>query len=105
MVFVETPIFTRQMQELLSEEQYRELQGRLTTRPEAGPKIRGSGGLRKLRWNIKGQGKRGGVRVIYYWVGARDRIFMIYIYPKSKQEDLSSEQLKELKRTVERELS
>jgi len=105
MVFVETPIFTRQVQGLLSEDQYRELQDDLRKHPDAGSKIKGSGGLRKLRWGIEGQGKSGGVRVIYYWVVAEDRIFMVYMYPKSKQDDLSSEQLKALKKTVEKELS
>ena len=105
MVFVETPIFTRQVQDLLSEDQYRDLQDELRKHPDAGPKIKGSGGLRKLRWGIEGRGKSGGVRVIYYWVVAQDRIFMVYMYPKSKQDDLSSEQLKALKKTVEKELS
>jgi hypothetical protein len=105
MVFIETPIFTRQLQDLLSEEQYRELQDQLRKHPEAGPKIKGSGGLRKVRWNIAGQGKSGGVRVIYYWVVSQDRIFMIYMYQKSKQDDLSSEQLKALRKTVEKVLS
>ncbi len=105
MVFVETPIFTRQVQDLLLEDQYRELQDHLRQHPDAGVKIQGSGGLRKLRWNIPGQGKRGGVRVIYYWVVSQDRIFMIYMYPKSKQDGLSAKQLNALKGTVEKELS
>jgi mRNA-degrading endonuclease RelE of RelBE toxin-antitoxin system len=104
-VFIETPIFGRQLRDLLSEDQYRDLQDQLRKHPDAGPKIKGSGGLRKLRWNITGQGKSGGVRVIYYWVVTQDRIFMIYMYAKSKQDNLSSEQLKALKKTVEKELS
>jgi hypothetical protein len=103
-VFIETPIFTRQVQSLLSENQYRDLQDQLREHPDAGSKIKGSGGLRKLRWNTEGQGKSGGVRVIYYWVVTQDRIFMIYMYPKSKQGDLSSEQLTSLKKTMEKEL-
>ncbi|MGO9123106.1 MAG: type II toxin-antitoxin system RelE/ParE family toxin [Desulfomonilaceae bacterium] len=103
MVFVETPIFARQVQDFLSEDQYRELQEKLRKHPDAGSKIKGSGGLRKLRWAIERRGKRGGVRVIYYWVVAQNRIFMIYMYPKSKQDDLSPEQLKALKKTVEKE--
>jgi hypothetical protein len=105
MVFIETPIFTRQVQDALSEDEYRDLQDELRKHPDAGSKIKGSGGLRKLRWAIEGQGKSGGIRVIYYWVVAQDRIFMLYIYPKSKQVDLSPEQLKVLKKTVEKELS
>ncbi|MDQ7781519.1 MAG: type II toxin-antitoxin system RelE/ParE family toxin [Desulfomonilaceae bacterium] len=105
MVFVETPIFTRQVQHLLSDDQYRDLQDELRSGPDAGSKIRGSGGLRKLRWATEGQGKSGGVRVIYYWIVAQDRIFMVYMYPKSRQADLSPEQLKVLRKTVEEELS
>ncbi len=104
-VFVETAIFTRQVENLLSEEQYRWLQDELRKHPDAGPQIKGSGGLRKLRWRIEGQGKSGGVRVIYYWVVAEDRIFLVYLYRKSKQDDLSPEQLKALKKTVEKEFS
>jgi hypothetical protein len=105
MVFIETPIFTRQVQNILSEDQYRDLQDELRKHPDLGSKIKGSGGLRKLRWGLDGQGKSGGVRVIYHWTVSRDLIFMVYMYPKSKQDDLSPEQLKALKRTVEEELS
>lgn len=74
MRFIETPIFTREVTTLLSDEEYRGLQLALALRPEAGAVIRGGGGLRKLRWSIAGKGKRGGVRIIYYWVTARDEI-------------------------------
>lgn len=105
MVFIETPIFTRQVRDALSEDQYRDLQDELRKHPDAGSKIKGSGGLRKLRWGIERQGKSGGVRVVYYWVASQDRIFMLYMYLKSKQADLSPEQLKVLKKAVEKELS
>jgi len=71
MRFVETPVFTAVVTALLSAEEYRELQLALLIRPEQGVLIRGSGGLRKLRWGVRGRGKRGGVRVIYYWHPAR----------------------------------
>jgi len=67
MRFVETPVFTRAVTSLLSDEEYRQLQLALLIRPEQGALIRGSGGLQKLRWGAQGRGKRGGVRVIYYW--------------------------------------
>ncbi len=105
MVFIETPIFARRMRQFLSENQYRALQEQLRKRPEAGTKVRGAGGIRKLRWNLPGQGKSIVTRVIYYWVDAQGRIFMLYAYPRSKQDDLSSEQLKALKETAEKELS
>ena len=65
MVIVETSVFTRQVQTLLSDDEYRELQAVLVARPGLGPVIPGSGGIRKVRWAARGQGKRGGARVIY----------------------------------------
>jgi hypothetical protein len=103
MVIIETSIFTRQVQELLSDEEYRELQIALVQRPAAGAVMAGSGGLRKLRWATKGKGKRGGSRVIYYWAVTQDQLLMLFIYHKSKQEDLTREQLKTLKKIIEEE--
>ena len=68
MRFIETPVFTAALRRHLSDEAYRALQLALVLRPEQGPVISGSGGLRKLRWAVLGRGKRGGLRVIYYWV-------------------------------------
>ena len=67
MVIIETSIFTRQVQALLAEAEYRQLQTALVNWPQLGSIIPGSGGLRKIRWVLTGRGKRGGVRVIYYW--------------------------------------
>jgi mRNA-degrading endonuclease RelE of RelBE toxin-antitoxin system len=103
MVIVETTVFTRQVLELLSAEQYRQLQRILVSRPNAGPVIVGSGGMRKIRWAGQGKGKRGGVRVIYYWAVARDRLLMLLIYGKNERDDLTPNQLKTLRRIVERE--
>jgi mRNA-degrading endonuclease RelE of RelBE toxin-antitoxin system len=103
MVIVETSIFTRQVQSYLSEDEYRQLQVALVTRPEIGVVIPGSGGLRKVRWSIHGRGKRGGVRIIYYWAISQDRILMLLMYAKNDQEDLSPDQLKVLRRFVEEE--
>jgi mRNA-degrading endonuclease RelE of RelBE toxin-antitoxin system len=103
MVIIETSVFTRQVQALLSDEEYRALQTALANRPNAGSVIVGSGGLRKLRWAIKGKGKRGGSRVIYYWAVSQEQVLMLLIYGKSEQEDLTRDQLKTLKRVVEEE--
>ena len=97
MVFVETPIFCRRVQEYMNDEEYAELQTFLAGRPDAGNVIKGSGGMRKLRWAGSGRGKRGGLRVIYYWWVAKDRISMLMIYPKNEQDDLSTNQLKLLR--------
>jgi mRNA-degrading endonuclease RelE of RelBE toxin-antitoxin system len=103
MEIVETSIFTRQIQGLLSDEEYRQLQLALLALPDLGPIIPGGGGLRKARWSAKGHGKRGGVRVIYYWVKIQDRILMLLIYAKAEQDDLTPDQLKVLRQMIEEE--
>ena len=103
MVIIETSIFTRQVQALLEDDDYRRLQTILVIRPDAGDLIPGSGGLRKIRWGVHGRGKRGGVRVIYYWAVQQDRILMLLMYAKSEQDNLSAEQLKVLRRMIEEE--
>lgn len=103
MVIVETPIFTKQVLDTLSGDEYRLFQRTLLEHPDAGTRIPGSGGLRKLRWSAEGRGKRGGVRVIYYWFTARDTILLLFIYPKNVQDDLTPDQLRQLKKIVEEE--
>jgi len=100
-VFFETSVFTRRVTELLSDDEYGELQRVLVADPNAGDTIPGSGGLRKIRWAIRGRGKRGGARVIYYHVVSRDQFYMLLIYAKNEQDDLSPEQLRMLKKAVE----
>ena len=101
MVIIETSLFTKQVQKLLSDEEYADLQAALVQRPDTGQLIVGSGGLRKMRWRLSKQGKRGGVRVIYYWAVRPNQLLMIY--PKSQQEDLTPEQLRVLKTIIEEE--
>lgn len=102
MIFIETSIFTRLVQDLLDDDEYRQLQLALIGQPYLGPVIQGGGGLRKVRWALPGQGKSGGVRVIYYLV-TQDRMLMVFIYPKGKQDDLTADQLKRLRRIIEEE--
>ena len=103
MRFIETPVFTRTVTALLDEEQYRALQLALALRPEQGDLIRGSGGLRKLRWGLTGRGKRGGARVIYYWDAPTETFYMLYAYTKQEQGDLTPQQVKVLRRLVREE--
>jgi mRNA-degrading endonuclease RelE of RelBE toxin-antitoxin system len=105
MYFVETPIFTKAIRALLADEEYRGLQGALLLRPEQGPLIQRSGGLRKIRWGAGGRGKRGGIRVIYYWHEDEEVFYMLYAYPKNVQDDLSPQQLKALRQAVREEFS
>jgi mRNA-degrading endonuclease RelE of RelBE toxin-antitoxin system len=103
MVIVETSIFTRQVLEQLPDDEYRKLQVVLTNRPHTGAIIRGSGGLRKIRWAVQGRGKSGGVRVIYYWAVKQEQLLMLFMYPKNERGDLTPEQLKILRMIVEKE--
>ena len=103
MRFVETPIFTRRLGDHLDDEAYRALQIALLLRPEQGPVIPRSGGLRKVRWAAAGRGKRGGVRVIYYWAPAEAVLYMLYLYAKNEQGDLTTAQVRVLARLVREE--
>ena len=104
MKFIETAVFTKDVRDRLSDDEYRGLQLALLLRPEQGNLIPGSGGLRKVRWKAKGKGKRGGLRVIYYWVKPDDTIYMLLLYDKSDQEDLTPAQAKILAKLVREEL-
>jgi len=69
--------------------------------PDSGDLIVGSGGLRKIRWRARGQGKRGGLRVIYYWADSRGYIYMVTIYSKKEKQDLTQEEIETLRKTIE----
>ena len=103
MRFVETPVFTATLRRHLSDEQYRALQESLLLRPDQGRLVPGTAGLRKLRWRAEGRGKRGGLRVIYYWAVADDVCLMLYLYAKNEQGDLTPAQVRELARLVREE--
>jgi hypothetical protein len=100
MVIIETTVFTRCIKELLGDDEYTDLQAIPIERPNAGDLVPGSHGLCKLRWKIEGRGKRGGVRVVYYWVTATDQLWMLYAYAKAERENLTRQQLKQLAEIV-----
>ena len=103
MRFMETPIFTREVKKYLADDEYMSLQTALIFRPEQGPIIPGTGGLRKVRFGGKGKGKRGGYRIIYYWNKPTETFYMLLLYPKSKQENLTPTQRKLLGKIVSEE--
>ena len=103
MVILETHAFTTRILGLLSDDEYRLLQQDLVARPDAGRLIRGTGGLRKVRWATKGRGKRGGARIVYYWHAAGDRLLMLLAYAKGEQDDLTPRQRAVLRKIVETE--
>lgn len=103
MEFRETSFFTKKIGKLLDRESYRLLQLSLAAYPESGGLIPGSGGLRKIRWEGSGRGKRGGTRVIYYWANGEGVILLLMAYPKNEKADLTKDQIKLLRNIVEAE--
>ena len=100
MEFIETPTFTRAITTLLADEDYAHLQIALAHTPSLGVVIRGGGGIRKLRYALGGRGKRGGIRVIYYWRKDEHQIYMLLVYAKSENDTLSAQQLAMLSELV-----
>jgi hypothetical protein len=104
MIFIETSVFTRQVLGLLTDEEYRELQRSLAGRPGAGTLIKGSGGLRKVRWAPEGRGKRGGIRAIYFfWALEQQQLLRLLMYSKGERGDLTPGQVRALRRILEEE--
>lgn len=104
--FVELPPFERTRKDYLDDEAYRLLQLELMDNPTAGDVIVGTGGLRKLRQPDprRGKGKRGGLRVIYYWWSGGDQFWLFTVYDKNEAADLTPVQCKVLKQLLKNEL-
>jgi hypothetical protein len=104
--FVELPAFERHRAKYLDEAAFSELQSELMRNPEAGDVIEGTGGLRKMRFMDKrrGKGKRGGLRVIFYWWGAGMQFWLFTLFDKDEMSDLTAEQRKALKAMIKVEL-
>lgn len=103
MVIIETSVFTRQVRELLSDEEYRQMQLALILQPGIGSLIPGSGGLRKMRWTLNDRGKRGGVRVIYFWAVSFEQVLLLFIHAKNEIDNLTPDQIKVLRKIIDEE--
>ena len=103
MIFIETSCFTKRLVETLPDEEYRQFQTALALDPELGDLIPGSGGIRKVRWNLPDTGKKGGIRVIYYWAVSRDQIYLLLLYKKTVKENIDPDQLEILRQLVKGE--
>ena len=104
--FVELPAFERYRSNYLDDDAFLALQNLLMKHPEAGDPIQGTGGLRKLRFADarRGKGKRGGLRVIYYWWTAGLQFWLFTLYDKDEMADLTPQERKVLKAMVKAEL-
>jgi len=102
LTFIETPVFTQQIKSLLNDDQYSEFQAVLIANPEVGRVVSGTGGLRKVRWKDPGRqkGKRGGIRVFYFYRMHIGQILLLTAYDKNHQSDLSFSQKRLLRETV-----
>jgi len=100
MVFIETSIFTKLIGRYLNDDEYLGLQRFLLLNPDAGAIVRGTGGVRKLRWAVKSKGKSSGIRVIYYWKNSEDEIWMLTVYSKSEKETIPSHILKKIAEAI-----
>ena len=95
-IFIESSVFERLVPIYLDDDEYAELQQYMMQNPEAGQLVRGSGGVRKLRWVRPGMGKRGGLRVIYFVRYEPNEFWMLSLYAKAKQENVPGHILKQL---------
>lgn len=105
LTLVETSVFTRRVTALLTDGEYRGLQWTLAMAPDAGCIIPGTGGLRKARWGAGGRGKRGGLRVIYYWHKPGQVIYLLLVFEKTRRSDLTAAERRTLAQLVREELS
>ena len=105
--FVELPAFARHRARYLDDEAFRALQSLLMTHPERGDVIQNTGGLRKIRFGDprRGKGKRGGLRVIYYWWPSGMQFWLFTLYDKDEMDDLTPDQRRALKAALEAELA
>lgn len=103
---IELPIFSKYREDYLGDYEYSKLQELLVNNPASGDLIQGTGGLRKLRYgdSSRGKGKRGGLRIIYYWWVNAYQIFLFTLYNKNEMTDLSHDQKKKLKELLENEI-
>jgi hypothetical protein len=99
--FVETKLFTRLIDEYLSDDEFAALQLYMIVNPEAGDMIKGSGGVRKLRWSGSGRGKRGGIRVIYYLRSQQGQIWLLTAYAKNVRDTISGAMLRKIKEELD----
>jgi hypothetical protein len=101
MTFIEHPLFSKRITDLLSDEVYKEFQAHLTANPDAGDVIQGLGGLRKIRLALPGRGKRGGARVLYLLFVGAETVFLLYVFTKGDFGDLPPDKRRVMRALVD----
>lgn len=106
MEFIEAPAFSLYLTDYLNDEQYGRLQEIISRNPEAGDLMPGTGGFRKMRWpdQRRGKGRRGGLRIIYYYFASDQQIWLMTLYDKDEAADLTVKEKKALRNAVQAEL-
>lgn len=101
MVFIETSIFTKLLSKHMKDEEYRLFQLYLMNDPDKGDLIKGSGGVRKIRWAINNKGKSGGIRVIYYWKDKSSETWLLTLYAKNEKDSIPAHILKQIAQEIQ----
>jgi len=98
---VETSVYLREAGKLMSEAEREEVVTMIARDPEAGDVIAGTGGFRKIRSALRGGGKSGGSRIIYYFCDETMPVFLIQIYAKNDKANLAAAEKNQLKKLSE----
>ena len=99
---IETPVFSRKAKDLFTDSEREDFAVFISQNPDAGSVVKGSGGVRKVRWGRSGAGKRGGVRVIYYNQFQHEEIWLLTLYAKNERSTIPAQELKLIKEVIER---
>ena len=100
---IETPVFTKKAADLLSEVEREEFAVFISQNPTSGSVVKGSGGVRKIRWARSGSGKSGGVRVIYYNMVDDEEVWLLTLYAKNERSTIPAHELRLIKEAIERD--
>jgi len=101
MVFIETSVFTKLLSRYMKDEEYRLFQLYIMDNPEKGDIVKGSGGVRKIRWAINNKGKSGGIRVIYYWKESVSETWLLTLYAKNEKDSIAAHILKQIAQEIQ----
>ena len=100
MEFIESKSFDSVRENYFDDDEFQQFQEWLMANPESGDRIKGSGGIRMVRWSVKGKGKRGGVRVIYYYIVPQSQLLLMTMYRKNELSDLTQKEIRILRDIV-----